>query len=764
MKSATSQESVISVVSTCTSAAATTTQYELDWNQQCMMDDFVVPNNPLAPSISVPNTPPIPNFDLSAPVNHMNMAGSLDSAGSTLLPASGYPSLVTNSEDVDDDVQNGSSSGLTAVELESQKSVAELIMTFGGRVPNVNSANGKKLDLKNQFEPILEVDGSEETTISLGDCSDNNSTSGVSSIIPTTKEPKSAESGHFSMNSSSSNEQESSSSVRSKSDCDVVNKRVSRSSQQIRDEMRAARVSARHGATSDTQGPTPQSGRRDSGSPPKLRGVENGSGPRLKGILKKSATPTTHHINNNTSNSNMDYSSLPNFSSQHHNLNYQLNTNLILPAPPSAPSSRRGSIPGNCTRHTISSLAKVPKKSILKNSQNNEMKLNAKSPTIDTTNPSAFHRKSSGERSNSKSPENIIVGATKVTCSSSPVASTDLDRTTKSDPANNGGSTATPDSNGGGGSTNTSARAAAVGNKGKVIPKGLSPRERPSFILLHDVNPKVRKPSQPSPVRKITPQQPIQQRNNTTATNNRTTAASTRAKIANNPPTPRAPPKPRTSIREQILQKRIPNKSGVTVDRVPSVTLHIAPNKILHMPSEVTSTKSSTNTLSSSLLSSSDEINCNKMPTKSSKVKSEPISFEPAAVAIKIFPPDPAIVPKSVLAKGSLSQSQSLEENSDSNNNNGGNRSPSCNKNNNNPLNFLTINNNSVNLESKSPEARRKGKSESSTVSSPDKTADKFDKFTWGGVCTGSIGRAMERFETGAIKGKKLRRGSVPDF
>lgn len=385
MKSATSQESVISVISTCTNIGHQQQLEMSEWQQQHGIDDG------FPYSVSVPSTPPVPYFDLSQnngyhesspPILTNNFSG-LQAKMNSNGEFSGYPSLNSSTGTSSNDSQYMTASQVTNATIEeAQKSVAELINTFGGRV-------SKKLDLKNKFEPIMEVEGREEEPMSLGDCSDNNSTSGVSSIIASTgnsKDSKNNEQYTKQPNSDTSSPGTSlinngrnlmpplssgkpDTGQQTEPGSANSSRRNSKTSQQLQDEMRASEKRYNRSI---------ENSRRGSTSPPK-----NTDGTTLKGILKKPKQPE------------------PTPPAQPRSLEQTF---------PNMSTSRRGSIPGNCYRlyeqHTISSSAKAPKRSILKNG--------GATNTLSTDN--SKHMKSSGggqpskgsassDRSTSRSPE-----------------------------------------------------------------------------------------------------------------------------------------------------------------------------------------------------------------------------------------------------------------------------------------------------------------------------------------------------------------------
>jgi len=181
----TSQESVVSIRSSSTNPVQPVNSPQYGDEKSEFFEDLLQPSVlPTFDSISVPNTPPVPNFDLtspklnSEPINPSAIFNQLIPKLNTLSEsqATEYPPLslpvITTTDETED--ENGEP-------VDPQKSVAELIVTFGGRGANANNATAKKIDFKNVFDPIFEVDGSEEQLISFSDGSDNNSSSGVSS-------------------------------------------------------------------------------------------------------------------------------------------------------------------------------------------------------------------------------------------------------------------------------------------------------------------------------------------------------------------------------------------------------------------------------------------------------------------------------------------------------------------------------------------------------------------------------------------------------
>lgn len=387
MKSATSQESVISVMSTCTNIGQQQQQFDMsEWQQQQQAIDDGLPY-----TVSMPSTPPVPNFDLShnngyhessPPIltnNYCGLQAKINASGEF----SGYASLNSSTgANNESQFMTQSQAAAAAANEEAQKSVAELIMTFGGRV-------SKKLDLKNKFEPILEVEGSEEQPMSLGDCSDNNSTSGVSSIIPTSINGKDLKSNDqhgknldnlattSSLQTNGKNMLLSTSNSKmdtGQSETGSANssRRNSKTTQQIQDEIKASE--RRYNRSSDGGS---SYYRRGSASPPKTA-----DGTTLKSILKKPKQPDQSTTTNSSRSGEHQF--------------------------PNPSTSRRGSVPGNCTRlyeqHTISSSAKVPKRSILKNgnvAHSPDNSKQVKSSTIQASKSSA-----SSDRSASRSPEN----------------------------------------------------------------------------------------------------------------------------------------------------------------------------------------------------------------------------------------------------------------------------------------------------------------------------------------------------------------------
>ncbi|ODN02810.1 Death-associated protein kinase related [Orchesella cincta] len=596
MKSSTSQESVISVMSTCTNVGNAQQQLDLDWQQQQVLDDT------FPYSVSMPNTPPVPNFDLShnngyhessPPIMSNNYGGLQSKLHSEEF--TGYPSLASSNGSGDIPLQYPmtQSQATSAAIEEAQRSVAELIMTFGGRV-------SKKLDLKNKFEPILEVDGSEEQPMSLGDCSDNNSTSGVSSIIPTSACPNSKEK----LNEHNGKQFENNAiyGYNNKLQTLAVNKtdtgqgqtsepgsanssrRNSRTAQQIHDEMKTERRSNRseyHNATST---------RRGSMSPPK-----NSDGTTLKGILKKPKQPDPPTP---TSRSASEF--------------------------PGSSSARRGSIPSNCFRlyeqHTISSSAKAPKRSILKNGSTN---VTSDAKLSKSTGGNHSGKSGSSDRSSSRSPENTAAMK-------------------NSPPKDKEDSPAAEGKN-----ENVSSAPPSINNNNQNT-TSINRQNRPTSILITS-----------NADNKI----------DTLESPRRTKPSADFTSIVITPP-------------EKVCEqegKPIPNQE---------------------QSSEGTSTPGS----------SCDDT-------------------EPAAVAIKVFPPDPIIIPKSsilLLNSGKAPDSPVAED-----------------------------------VTSPSPMDRELKEFLKKHPNATPKQISRGMKSQWGVVCTGSVERAKGRFES--VR-SKLRRGSVPDF
>ncbi|CAL8112852.1 unnamed protein product [Orchesella dallaii] len=624
MKSSTSQESVISVMSTCTNVGNAQQQLDVgDWQQQQALDDT------FPYSVSMPSTPPVPNFDLS----HNNgyhessppiISNNFSSLQSKMLSEefAGYVSLASSNGSGDCQYMNMTQSQATSAAIEeAQRSVAELINTFGGRV-------SKKLDLKNKFEPILEVDGSEEQPMSLGDCSDNNSTSGVSSIIPSSTCPNSKD---MKMNDNNGKQFDSNALYGSNNKLQSlsVNKtdtgqpgepgsanssrRNSKTAQQIHDEMKTERRANRseyHNATST---------RRGSMSPPK-----HSDGTALKGILKKPKQPDLSTTNRSASEF------------------------------PGSSTARRGSIPSNAFRlyeqHTISSSAKAPKRSILKNGSTTVM---SDAKLSKSTGGNHSGKSGSSERSSSRSPENTAA-----------MKNTQSPKDKEDSPVegkNENVSSAPPSNNNNNNNNNNNQNSTSLNRP-----------NRPTSILITSnadnkietlESPRRSKPPPDFTSIVITPEKVCEKEGK-----------------VETPLTPKAKHSPKKRSEHQNLestryQQPIPNNEQ----------------------SEVASTSGSTD------------------------------DSEPAAVAIKVFPPDPIIIPKSsilLLNSGKAPDSPVAEEMTPP--------SPAELK------EFLRKNPNAT------PKQISRGM-----------------KSQWGVVCTGSVERAKGRFES--VR-SKLRRGSVPDF